>query len=379
MLLFGLDWAPIFQNWHAIVGAITGSFGAWQLIKNRVLKRELTAAEKDREVKRAKLEIVEKAANAHETHLWDIWPKAIPTWYLPRCAASTIRIITCANFKGGVGKTTIAANLAIALAKRGYRILIVDFDYQGSLNSRLQFVSDDPDMSGSNALLSPDGSVFDNRTTYRLEGDFKGISIVPAFYKFASLENRLMLQWLLQSAADDIRFRLAEKLLTADVERQFNVVIIDTPPRLTAGTVNALCASTDVIIPTIVDVTSIEAVVRFAETVQFFKKHYNPRLDIAGVLPSLTYQSKLAGYEQGMLNQLDNDLEKAGLGKKVLPFNIPRKRSEDVALGETQLYFAEDRYKLVFNALADSMKLKPVSVNLYGGPLNENLGASVSA
>jgi cellulose biosynthesis protein BcsQ len=111
------------------------------------------------------------------------------------------------------------------------------------------------------------------------------------------------------------------------------VVIIDTPPRLTAGTVNALCVSTDVLIPTVVDTTSIDAVMGFAYAVRKFRQQYNAKLDVSGIIPSLTFQADLRDYEREMLEALDEKLEKGGFGKKVLPLNIPRKALETVILG----------------------------------------------
>lgn len=383
-----------FFNWsklHSVFGTIAAlisivAFGVGQWLKRRKVEAKLTEkdlklSEAEEEIKRKQeiIDVIQKAANSQETQLWDIWPKAIPAWFLAKRAHAQMRVITCANFKGGVGKTTIAANLAIALSKRGYRVLIIDFDYQGSLDSRLKVVTSPNSGFGSSSLLEPDGRIFDNRTTYKLGGDLEGISLIPASYRFAGLENRVMLQWLLQSTHDDLRFRLAEKILSAEAQKAYDVVVLDTPPRLSAGTVNALCASTDVIIPTIVDLTSIEAVTRFARTVRFFRERYNPFLKIRGVLPSMTHHAKLADYEEGLLEELDHDLEIGGVGAKVFRFNIPRKRTEEVALGEKQLYFAEDKYKLLFGQLANSLELPPLDNSKERVIRDEDWRASVSA
>jgi len=108
---------------------------------------KLSEAEKEIAAKQKKLEIIERAATTHEDHLWDLWPKATPEWFCRSWPYSKLRTITLANFKGGVGKTAIAANLAIALAKRGYRVLIIDLDYQGSLDGRFEIGK--VDLSGS--------------------------------------------------------------------------------------------------------------------------------------------------------------------------------------------------------------------------------------
>ena len=388
---------------HAIFGTVAAfvsiAFAVRQLAKRRTAQHELEvksvrlgvvekelntksaqlcAAEQEIEAKQKKLDIIERAAHSHETHLWDLWPKETPGWFCRKWPTFSRRIITLANFKGGVGKTTISANLAIALSRRGYRVLIIDLDYQGSLDGRFDVGRVDlSERSGTNALLLPDGRLFDTNTLYKLNGQFSGISLVPAFYGLASLENRLMLQWLLQSCDDDIRFRIANKLLDPEVERQFDVIIMDTPPRLSAGTVNALCVSTDVLVPTVVDSTSIETVVGFAHTVRKFKHAYNYRLEILGVIPSLTFRAMLTDHEESLLKGLDNRLVKEGFSTKVLPVNVPRKAIREVVEGGNQLYFADDNCKRVFDKLVESLNL-PLPAEAKRGSY-ENSGVSVSA
>lgn len=349
-----------FFNWdklHAVFGTIAAFLSILALFVRQWWKRN--SAEKELALKEKKLHIIEEAANSHETHLWDLWPNQVPDWFHKNWPASRLRVITLANFKGGVGKTTIAANIAIALSRKGYRVLIIDFDYQGSLDSRFQVdVKLNSDSSGSNALLLKDGRLFDSGTLYRLDGAYKGIALVPSFYALASLENRLMLQWLLQNEGDDIRFRLASKLLDERTAREFDIIIIDTPPRLTAGTVNALCASTDVLIPTVADKTSVDAVTGFALVVRNFRQRYNSKLEIAGVVPSLTSQAPLRGDERGLLNSLDRTLQEKGFGNKVLPLNIPRRSRTSLITGEQALYDVDENCKCVFDKLVELLHLE---------------------
>jgi hypothetical protein len=93
----------------------------------------------------------------------------------------------------------------------------------------------------------------------------------------------------------------------------------------------------------------------------------------------MTHHAKLADYEEGLLEELDHDLEIGGVGAKVFRFNIPRKRTEEVALGEKQLYFAEDKYKLLFGQLADSLELPPLDNSKERVIRDEDWRASVSA
>ena len=388
---------------HAIFGTIAAFvsivFAIRQLAKRRTAQHELEiksvrlgvvekeldmksvqlcAAEKEIKAKKKKLDIVERAAHTHETNLWDLWQRETPEWFCRRWPHFSRRVITLANFKGGVGKTTISANLAIALARRGYRVLIIDLDYQGSLDGRFEIGKVDLSArAGTNALLLKDGRLFDTNTLYKLGGQFAGIWLVPAFFELASLENRLMLQWLLQSCDDDIRFRIASKLLDPEVEKRFDVIIMDTPPRLSAGTVNALCVSTDVLVPTVVDSTSLETVVGFAHTVRKFKHAYNYRLEILGVIPSLTFRGALTDTEKDMLTKLDNRLVGEGFSFKVLPVNVPRRATGEVLVGARQLYLADEKCREVFDEIVVSLNLPPPADAIRG--TYENSGVSVSA
>ncbi len=388
---------------HSIVGTIAAAvsiaIAIRQVLKRRtaqhelecksvrlgVVEKELEAksaqlckAEKDIKDKQEKLDQIERASHSDEKSLWDLCSKETPDWFCRRWPIFPRRIITLANFKGGVGKTTISANLAIALSKRGYRVLIIDLDYQGSLDGRFDIGRVDySERSGTNALLLSDGRLFDTNTLHVLNGQFSGISVVPAFFGLASLENKLMLQWLLQSCDDDIRFQVAKKLLTEEVETRFDVIIMDTPPRLSAGTVNALCVSTDVLIPTVVDKTSTETVLGFAQTVRKFKDAHNYRLEIRGVIPSLTRQAALTNVEEAMLADLDNRLANEGFSFGVLPVNVPRKATGEVLDGSNQLYYADDNCKRVFDELVASLNLPPPGGAIRGK--NENSGISISA
>lgn len=172
-------------------------------------------------------------------------------------------------------------------------------------------------------------------------------------------------------------FEIANKLLTSEVVRRFDVIIMDTPPRLSAGTVNALCVSTDVLIPTIVDNTSIEAVLGFAQTVRRIKNSFNYRLKIHGVIPSLTRQVTLTKVELPMLENLDRRLANEGFSFRVLPVNIPHKTTGEVLTGLSQLYFADNNCKQVFDKLAASFNLPPPAGAIRGN--HENSGIGVSA
>src|SRR5439155_20877282 len=88
--------------------------------------------------------------------------------------------------------------------------------------------------------------------------------LVPANYTFAQLENRLLLEWLLQQDGGlDVRYRLANALLRPEVRQSYAAIVLDMPPRMTLGSINALVASHAFVVPTILDTLSVEAVGQF--------------------------------------------------------------------------------------------------------------------
>ena len=135
--------------------------------------------------------------------------------------------------------------------------------------------------------------------------------MVPAKYQLAPLENQVMIGYLLQEDAyeDDGRFRLAKILLDPQVSEMFDIVLIDAPPRLTAGTINAFCASTHLLIPTLFDQLSAETVGTFLKGVVRLKTNLNPCIDLLGIVGMLTQQqTALVGRERNARNVAESEV-----------------------------------------------------------------------
>jgi len=212
-----------------------------------------------------------------------------------------IPIIVVANLKGGVGKTTTAANLIAHYAnKKGETVLGIDFDYQGSLSSMC--LSDD----NYAAELEDQISGRPCRAASLLEG--KGVEwllnaplevnavnrarLIPSFYSLASAENRVMIGWLAGIKTSDVRYQLASMLHDERICSRFQRIIIDAPPRLTTASIQALCAATHVIIPTVLDDLSAEAVGTFAQQLYLHREIW-PNLRLIGALGTMTEKSAL--------------------------------------------------------------------------------------
>jgi cellulose biosynthesis protein BcsQ len=110
---------------------------------------------------------------------------------------------------------------------------------------------------------------------------------VPSFYELARHEDRLLMEWLLGEADDDLRYRLASILHSDSMANQYDLVLIDAPPRLTTGTMNALCASTHLIVPTSFTAISAEPVANFLAMARAVKDKLNPNLKMIGIVETL--------------------------------------------------------------------------------------------
>ncbi|MCL2565767.1 MAG: ParA family protein [Defluviitaleaceae bacterium] len=174
-------------------------------------------------------------------------------------------IISIINQKGGVGKTTTAHALGSGMAARGNKVLFVDLDGQGNLSQTLN-------------VENPKNSVLDVLLGKISAKD--AISIIGT--------NALLASSPLLATSDTVivevgkEFRLKEALYT--ISDDYDYVILDTPPALGILTVNALAASTGVIIPAQADIYSLQGIDQLMGTVDIVKKYCNPELVIKGIL-----------------------------------------------------------------------------------------------
>jgi cellulose biosynthesis protein BcsQ len=202
-----------------------------------------------------------------------------------------IPILTIANLKGGVGKTTVAANLGAYFANEmNERVLLIDLDFQGSLSSMLvrpeALIPDEGTMSAASEIvggrLSPEFLILAANFVERVPT----AKVIKAYYDLAREENRTMIHWLTGKQPKDVRYLLANVLHTDRIRNSFDRIIIDASPRMMTSTVQALAASTHVLIPTILDRLSGDAVASFADQIQTHRSLW-PHLKILGVAPQL--------------------------------------------------------------------------------------------
>lgn len=169
--------------------------------------------------------------------------------------------------------------------------------------------------------------------------------LVPANYSFSQLENQLLLKWLLKAEGEvDVRFRLAHALLRPEVRRSYAAIILDMPPRMTLGAINALVASHKFFVPTVLDKISAEAVAQFIVNMKAIKRDLELDIDLAGIIGCMTRNAAPSVREQQAL-QLARDggyLWQEGRDY-VLKATLPRRVGIGGAAGEDVAYCVKEK------------------------------------
>ena len=325
------------------------------------LQRLVDGRETDIAAQHDKLQELLKTLRGSETGIWSTFPKSPPFIdFDSRIGRRRPIIITVANNKGGVSKTTITGNLLAYFDKQlKLRVLVIDLDYQGSLSTMLRLEQDKADArkSSVNALLTRGaglGSLY--TATRRLGARLPRSELASSFYELAMLEDRLMVEWLLQEGGDDLRYRLASVLLQDGIQDKFDVILIDCPPRLTTGTINALCASTHLLVPTMFNPISAEPVANFIRNSKALMDQLNPKLEFLGVVETMTppaNQGQDARAEGRRV--IAEALQVSFPGIQILKSDVPR-RTAFADGGVAYLDGAEARN--IFNVLGAEIKMK---------------------
>lgn len=228
-----------------------------------------------------------------EGRFWEASPGDDIPAFRPR-QAGCATIIAVANLKGGVGKTTLTANLGATLWSKKKRVLLVDLDYQHSLtNLCLPADAVRDTQAGPGRLVEqlfraqhPGAESVLNLLTR--VGETSGY-LLPCSEELANIEEHMKAKWLLQTAVGDVRYLLRAALHHPAIQDRFDYILLDCPPRLTLASINALTCSDYVLVPVLPDKTSTAGVPRFLHWLRILRgARVCPQLALLGVLANGT-------------------------------------------------------------------------------------------
>ena len=219
---------------------------------------------------------------------------------------SHTRIISVANQKGGVGKTTTAINLSAALTALGMRVLLVDLDPQGNASTGLGIEPDDRELTTYELILE-DVDLHKAIQRTRVEG----LCIIPATVDLSSADMELV-------ANEKRSFMLHDALHQRAMDDfVFDFILIDCPPSLNLLTVNAMVAAHSVLVPLQSEFFALEGLSQLMMTIREVRQVANPKLRIEGVVLTM-YDAR-----NNLSQQVEADA-RANLGDVVFKTVIPR-------------------------------------------------------
>lgn len=207
------------------------------------------------------------------------------------------KIISFANQKGGVGKTTSAVNIAASLGVLGYNTLLVDLDPQGNATSGVGIAKKNLQYTIKDVLM---GKIIAQEAV--IKTDFQKLSLIPSNMSLAGTEFEL-----LQDDSPEPWATMKNAFLSLKAE--YDYIIIDCPPSLGMLTMNSLSASDGVVIPMQCEFYALEGLSQLMITISKIKEHYNNSLSVTGILLTM-YTNRLL-----LTQQVKNELKKHYAGK----------------------------------------------------------------
>jgi chromosome partitioning protein len=254
-------------------------------------------------------------------------------------------ILTIANQKGGVGKTTSVMNLGVALAKKGKRVLLIDADPQANLTSYLGVtpgVGEWEDLLSLDQLLLSKKPVASVGISAYITGTQSGVDLIAADRALTGVE------YYLFSRSDR---ELILKRAIRGISEVYDLILIDTPPSLNTLTLNALCASDGVLVPVQPEFFSVEGIVKIRESIEEIRARWNESLQIVGILPTQVNTRRRLSEEvlaaiqkempallfQSIIHENASVTESSGHGRSVLDYDRMSKGAQDYLAAADEL------------------------------------------
>jgi chromosome partitioning protein len=233
------------------------------------------------------------------------------------------RVITVANQKGGVGKTTSTVNIAAAAAQSGQRVLVIDLDPQGNASTALGAEHREGTPSVYE-VLTGESTLLD---VIQECPDVPSLWTVPATIDLAGAEIELV-------ALVAREYRLARAVEALLAQREFDLVFLDCPPSLGLLTLNGLVAASEVLLPIQCEYYALEGLSQLLRTIEMVRTHLNPSLRVGAILLTM-YDGRTR-----LASQVAQEV-RTHFGAQVIDTVIPRsvRVSEAPSYGQTVLTY----------------------------------------
>lgn len=216
------------------------------------------------------------------------------------------RIISIANQKGGVGKTTTTINLSACLAEKNKKVLTIDIDPQGNTTRGLGVEKSKLEHTSYELLLGE--STLEDTI---LPNIYENLSLIPADVDLAGAEVELI-------GVENSSFILKKYL--DEIRDDYDFIIIDCPPSLSILTVNALSASDTILVPIQCEFFALEGLSQLLHTINLIKKRLNADLEMEGVV--FTMYDARTNLSIQVVDEVKKELRKTNIYQTIIPRNV---------------------------------------------------------